>query len=52
MSKEAWQESSDEDLMEADPEFQRQLDEEQEKWAEMMDKDLMSALKLHCGVQK
>jgi hypothetical protein len=52
MSKEAWQQSSDEDLMENDPEFQKQLDEEAHKWAEMQDKDLMNSLKIHCGIQK
>ena len=52
MSKEAWQECSDEDLMENDPEFQKQLDEEAHKWAEMQDQDLMNSLKIHCGIQK
>ena len=45
MSKEAWQECSDEDLMESDPEFQKQLDDEEHCWAEAMEADLLKMIK-------
>ena len=59
MSKEAWVESQEEDryedakqgltsdaaLLDADPQFQKQLDDEEHCWAEAMEADLLKMIK-------
>tara|TARA_R110000851_G_scaffold235228_1_gene387768 strand:- start:49 stop:243 length:195 start_codon:yes stop_codon:yes gene_type:complete len=59
MSKEAWVESQEEDryedakqgltsdaaLLDADPQFQKQLDDEEHEWAEVMEADLLKMIK-------
>ncbi len=59
MSKEAWQESQEEDryedakqgltsdaaLLDADPDFQKQLDDEGHEWAEVMEADLLKMIR-------
>jgi|SaaInlV_165m_DNA_1040744.scaffolds.fasta_scaffold266867_2 hypothetical protein len=56
MSKEAWVESQEEDryedarqgltsdaaLLDADPDFQKQLDDEEHEWAEVMEADYVA----------
>jgi hypothetical protein len=59
MSKEAWVESQEEDryedakqgltsdaaLLDADPDFQKQLDDEEHEWAEVMEADLLKMIR-------
>lgn len=59
MSKEAWVESMQEDryedakqgltsdaaLLDADPQFQKQLNDEEHEWAEIMEADLLKMIK-------
>lgn len=59
MSKEAWFESQEEDryedarqgltsdaaLLDADPDFQKQLDDEEHEWAEVMEADLLKMIR-------